>query len=69
MGEWGVNDPRIVPPPKEKVYTEMEALIQHFLLYPQGFAAPAGGVYVPVEGPRGNTAPTSSRTERTGRRA
>ena len=43
----------IVPPPKDQVYTEMEALIQHFLIYSQGFTVPAGEAYVPVEGPRG----------------
>ncbi len=52
-GEWGVDDPRIVPPPKDKVYSEMEALIQHFLIYSQGFTVPAGEAYVPIEGPRG----------------
>jgi NADH-quinone oxidoreductase subunit D len=52
-GQWAVDDPRIVPPPKDKVYTEMEALIQHFLIYSQGFTVPAGDVYVPIEGPRG----------------
>ena len=31
----------------------MEALIQHFLIYSQGFTVPAGEAYVPVEGPRG----------------
>ena len=52
-GEWAVADPRVTPPPKDKVYTEMEALIQHFLIYSQGFTTPAGSAYVPVEGPRG----------------
>jgi NADH-quinone oxidoreductase subunit D len=52
-GPYAVDDPRITPPPKDKVYTEMEALIQHFLIYSQGFTVPAGEVYVPVEGPRG----------------
>ncbi len=52
-GAYAVNDPRITPPPKDRVYTEMEALIQHFLIYSQGFTVPAGEVYVPVEGPRG----------------
>jgi NADH-quinone oxidoreductase subunit D len=52
-GAWAVDDPRIVPPPKDKVYTEMEALIQHFLIHSQGFVVPSGAVYVPVEGPRG----------------
>jgi NADH-quinone oxidoreductase subunit D len=53
VGEWAINDRRIVPPPKDEVYTEMEALIQHFLIYSQGFTVPAGESYVPVEGPRG----------------
>ena len=53
VGPFAVADPRITPPPKDRVYTEMEALIQHFLIYSQGFAVPAGEAYVPVEGPRG----------------
>jgi NADH-quinone oxidoreductase subunit D len=52
-GEWHCGDPRVVPPPKDQVYTEMEALIQHFLIHSQGFVVPAGEAYVPVEGPRG----------------
>jgi NADH-quinone oxidoreductase subunit D len=52
-GPYAVADPRITPPPKDQVYTEMEALIQHFLIYSQGFTVPAGEAYVPVEGPRG----------------
>jgi NADH-quinone oxidoreductase subunit D len=52
-GQYDIQDYRIVPPPKDKVYTEMEALIQHFLIYSQGFTVPAGEAYVPVEGPRG----------------
>jgi NADH-quinone oxidoreductase subunit D len=52
-GVWAVSDPRITPPPKDRVYTEMEALIQHFLIYSQGFTVPEGEAYVPVEGPRG----------------
>ena len=52
-GPHAVDDPRITPPPKDRVYTEMEALIQHFLIYSQGFNVPAGEAYVPVEGPRG----------------
>jgi NADH-quinone oxidoreductase subunit D len=53
VGTWAVDDPRITPPPKDRVYTEMEALIQHFLIYSQGFTVPAGEAYVPIEGPRG----------------
>ena len=52
-GVYDIQDYRIVPPPKDKVYSEMEALIQHFLIYSQGFNVPAGEAYVPVEGPRG----------------
>ena len=53
VGPYDCRDYRIVPPPKDRVYTEMEALIQHFLLYSQGFNVPKGEAYVPVEGPRG----------------
>jgi NADH-quinone oxidoreductase subunit D len=52
-GDFDIKDYRIVPPPKDKVYSEMEALIQHFLVYSQGFTVPAGDAYVPVEGARG----------------
>jgi len=52
-GVFDIQDYRIVPPPKDKVYAEMEGLIQHFLIYSQGFTVPAGEAYVPVEGPRG----------------
>jgi NADH-quinone oxidoreductase subunit D len=52
-GQFDIQDFRIVPPPKDRVYTEMEALIQHFLIYSQGFTVPAGEAYIPVEGPRG----------------
>src|SRR5918995_596509 len=45
-GAWACDDPRVVPPPKDKVYTEMEALIQHFLIYSQGFTVPEGDAYV-----------------------
>jgi NADH-quinone oxidoreductase subunit D len=52
-GDFDIKDYRIVPPPKDKVYSEMEALIQHFLIYSQGFTVPPGDAYVPIEGPRG----------------
>jgi NADH-quinone oxidoreductase subunit D len=52
-GVFDIQDYRIVPPPKDKVYTEMEGLIQHFLIYSQGFTVPPGEAYVPIEGPRG----------------
>jgi NADH-quinone oxidoreductase subunit D len=55
-GAYAVDDPRVTPPPKHKVYSEMEALIQHFLIYSQGITVPAGEASVPIEGPRGEQA-------------
>ena len=52
-GTFAADAPTVVPPPKDRVYTEMEALIQHFLIYSQGFTVPEGEAYVAVEGPRG----------------
>ena len=52
-GEYDCGDYRIVPPPKDRVYTEMEALIQHFLLYSQGFNVPKGEVVRADRGPAG----------------
>jgi NADH-quinone oxidoreductase subunit D len=52
-GVFAAEAPTVVPPPKDRVYTEMEALIQHFLIYSQGFTVEGGEAYIPVEGPRG----------------
>lgn len=45
--------PKIVPPPKEHLRYDMEALIHHFLIFTHGFDVPKGEAYVPIEGPRG----------------
>jgi NADH-quinone oxidoreductase subunit D len=45
--------PGIVLPDREKMKTEMEALIYHFKLVVDGFAPPAGDVYVAIESPKG----------------
>ena len=45
--------PGIVPPAREKMKTEMEALIYHFKIFTEGFAPPPGEAYVAVESPRG----------------
>jgi len=45
--------PGIVPPQREKMKTEMEALIYHFKIYTEGFSPPPGQVYQRVESPRG----------------
>jgi NADH-quinone oxidoreductase subunit D len=45
--------PKIVLPEREKMKTQMESLIYHFKIVTEGFAVPAGEVYVPIESPRG----------------
>ncbi len=45
--------PKIVLPDREKMKTEMEALIHHFKIVTEGFAVPAGEVYQAIESPRG----------------
>jgi NADH-quinone oxidoreductase subunit D len=45
--------PGIVLPDREKMKTQMEALIYHFKIITEGFAVPAGEVYQAVESPRG----------------
>lgn len=45
--------PGIVPPQREKMKTEMEALIYHFKIFTEGFSPPPGEVYQRVESPRG----------------
>ena len=45
--------PKIVLPQREKMKTQMEALIHHFKIVTEGFAVPAGEVYQGIESPRG----------------
>jgi len=45
--------PGIVPPEREKMKTEMEALIYHFKIFTEGFSPPPGEVYQIIESPRG----------------
>jgi NADH-quinone oxidoreductase subunit D len=45
--------PGIIPPEREKMKTEMEALIYHFKIFTEGFSPPPGEVFVAVESPRG----------------
>jgi NADH-quinone oxidoreductase subunit D len=48
--------PGIVLPDREKMKTEMEALIYHFKIVTEGFRVPPGEVYQAVESPRGELA-------------
>jgi NADH-quinone oxidoreductase subunit D len=45
--------PKVVLPDREKMKTEMEALIYHFKIVTEGFAVPEGEVYQAIESPRG----------------
>jgi NADH-quinone oxidoreductase subunit D len=47
------NAPKVVLPDREKMKTQMEALIYHFKIVTEGFSVPAGEVYHAVESPRG----------------
>jgi NADH-quinone oxidoreductase subunit D len=46
-------DPKVVPPPKEQLSHDMEALIHHFKIFTEGYHVPAGEVYQAIESPRG----------------
>jgi len=44
---------KFIPPPRAELGTSMEAVIHHFKLWTEGFSAPKGNVFLPVESPRG----------------
>jgi NADH-quinone oxidoreductase subunit D len=52
-GPWKADAPKVVLPDREKMKTQMEALIYHFKIVTEGFSVPAGEAYVPTESPRG----------------
>ena len=53
-GEWYAKDAkRIFAPPKDKVLTSMEELIQNFMIVTEGPQMPAGEVYFEAENPKG----------------
>jgi NADH-quinone oxidoreductase subunit D len=52
-GPVAIDDHRIVPPRRGRMKRSMEATIQHFKLYSEGFHVPAGEVYAAVEAPKG----------------
>ncbi len=47
------EDPRIVPPKRDKMKSSMESLINHFKLFTEGFHVPEGETYTCVEAPKG----------------
>jgi NADH-quinone oxidoreductase subunit D len=53
-GDWFAKDARkIFAPPKDKILTSMEELIQNFMLVTEGPQMPAGEVYFEAENPKG----------------
>jgi NADH-quinone oxidoreductase subunit D len=44
-GPMNIDDPRVVLPPKQEVYTTIEGTIQHFKIVMEGIKLPAGEVY------------------------
>jgi NADH-quinone oxidoreductase subunit D len=52
-GQVKADSPKVVLPDREKMKTQMEALIYHFKIITEGFTVPAGEVYQAVESPRG----------------
>jgi NADH-quinone oxidoreductase subunit D len=48
-----VDDPRVSLPPKERVYTDIASLINHFLIIQEGIRPPQGEVYQAIEAPKG----------------
>ena len=55
-GPFNADAPKIVLPEREKMKTQMEALIYHFKIVSEGFRVPAGEAYQAVESPRGEIA-------------
>ncbi|MSU24323.1 MAG: NADH dehydrogenase (quinone) subunit D [Opitutus sp.] len=53
-GDWYAKDARkIFAPPKDKILTSMEELIQNFMIVTEGPQLPAGEVYFEAENPKG----------------
>ncbi len=52
-GEILADCPKIVPPKKERVKTEIEALIHHFHIMTEGFELPKGEAFMSIEAPKG----------------
>jgi len=52
-GPWQADAPHVVLPEREKMKTQMEALIYHFKIVTEGFRVPAGEVFQCIEAPRG----------------
>src|SRR5215217_8217666 len=52
-GSVKADAPKVVLPDREAMKSHMDALIHHFLIVAEGFDVPAGEVYFPIEGSKG----------------
>lgn len=52
-GDYQADAPHVVLPQREKMKTQMEALIYHFKIVTEGYRVPAGEVFQCIEAPRG----------------
>ncbi len=52
-GPVNVDNRKVVPPPREELDHDMEALIHHFKLWTEGMKTPPGSIYHAVENPKG----------------
>ena len=48
-----IDDHKLVPPKREEMKEDMEALIHHFKLFTEGYCVPEGEIYAAVEHPKG----------------
>jgi len=48
-----LDDPKLVPPKREQMKGDMEALIHHFKLFTEGYCVPEGETYTAIEHPKG----------------
>ena len=53
QGPTKAEAPKVILPDREKMKTQMEALIYHFKIVTEGFTVPAGEVFQAIESPRG----------------
>jgi NADH-quinone oxidoreductase subunit D len=53
QGAIATDDPKIAPPKRSEMKHSMEALINHFKLFTEGYKVPAGEAYAAVEAPKG----------------
>jgi NADH-quinone oxidoreductase subunit D len=53
-GPLNADAPKIIAPPKGKILTSMEELIQNFMIVTEGPQIPAGEVYFEAENPKGS---------------